>query len=82
MTEIPDDIMKAAVSALAKTYVDAGMDAIANGLLMDRTEKALNLIGAAQAIMAERERCAKVAEGWAYGPALGIAAAIRKGGEA
>lgn len=59
MTEIPDDVMKAAYDAALDYRNDKACDPIHN-------DDALQ-IAFARAILAERERCAKIADRTMYG---------------
>jgi hypothetical protein len=73
MTAYPEDVMKA-----AREVVAAGIPDIEN---WHHSDKLAVIQAAARAILAERERAAKVAhEEWMEGtPVSEIAAAIRKG---
>ncbi len=58
MTDIPEDVMRAAREASA-----AKGDSASSDILAGRHDGSIDVQAAARAIMAERERCAKVAEG-------------------
>lgn len=62
MTEVPDDVMKAAVKAYETPIVEDGSSLVSlvNKMVEDEVKLCI-----ARAILAERERCAKVADRYA-----------------
>lgn len=61
MSEYPEDIMKAAREAIAKYYVDTGETDFAKRIQEGHKDDWWMSKPVAAAILAERERCAKVA---------------------
>lgn len=85
MTAYPDDVMKAARKAARDAYYAAGMSYMAYVFASGMHDDSVEVQAAARAILAERERCARVAKSFDERTDIlkivghGVAAAIRKG---
>lgn len=62
MTEIPDDVMKAARASTVAYFNSFGADAEADAVANKDRDHWGEVQSAAWAIMAERERCARIAD--------------------
>ncbi|NJL06830.1 MAG: hypothetical protein HC900_00140 [Methylacidiphilales bacterium] len=62
MTDIPDDVMQAARRAAEKYYREMCSDREANEIAAGEWDEQLPVSAIASAIVAERERCAKIAD--------------------
>jgi hypothetical protein len=80
MSAYPEDVMKAAREAVAETHIAADIPGMAGRFRAGDYDDTTYVEAAARAILAERERAAKIADACPdthWGPT--IAAAIRKG---